>query len=439
MAENFKRKKRNIADLSIKTRLNYYDKSFLNDLYHLRYMTFSQIYENYYIHSLKDPDKKNSYQYAWKKINKLLQNGLIARLNLPVLGSIYSLTDLGVETVYEIIKEEPCVMVNLFSELKDIAYTASDIKISPSYIPHMLAVNNIFFAIKNHLNQSKHKNVINWEWKDSRLSAIKSDTSTPLLLPDASLTIEDTVYFIELDTGTERRSTIKSKLSRYNNVLSDIIERDTTNNYGILFFIEKPSENSIKIDIRIKNVRAIAEANLSIAKTAGVSFYCDTTENLINIFLNDIIPRDVYEDLPPYEKVAIKALNSIFKTASIKELDDSKDFNIEHYNTCAISSNGTLIFIENLIHHNIKNMQRLKQLVINSKNYNTRSAIIVIAEKPNDVIELLNTSAYVPLFIIDTVFLNNSSKNNIYSLTYDSDKLSIVNGYSTLLSLLGGW
>lgn len=256
----------------VKNNLDKKDLELLHNIYLLRCLTVSQIYNNYY---------KNDYtgvqEFRNKKLHKLLDTGVIEEILFSSDNSAIFLTRLGIDIVVNEFK----IPINIVDEKGTILrgyHRAHELKLQPKNIPHQVYLNQFMIDFKTIYEYKKLK--IPWEYYDEKyLSQYRK------IRPDAMIRLLDVDLFLEMDMSTESKSQLIDKWKNYKWFLNSAEHRNDRK-VIVLFIIE----NTDLIENR-KNLVKITANDIVIDDINDTfEIIVGTKEELLTIIFNQIIP-----------------------------------------------------------------------------------------------------------------------------------------------------
>lgn len=246
------------------------DVNALLSIYKMRCLTQQQIYELHYRISTSGDIVGDAY--CKKKINDFMDLKLVEKL-LHV-NEVYFLTSTGVELV------RTCFDLpsNIYDTEKKIVrrgyYRASELKISPKYINHQIALNQFM------IDFMQYKHEIFWKYFDEKyISSFKN------IRPDGLLNMLDVDFFIEIDMGTESKKQLYDKWENYRRFL-DSREYELKERKIIVLFVVENVEN---VEGRIDLVMHTLSERLMDKIDSNLEFYINTKDKIIEILNNKIL------------------------------------------------------------------------------------------------------------------------------------------------------
>lgn len=255
----------------IKKMLSERDSEALTSIYLYRCLTIEQIYELHYKQSLRDPNETVSNSYCKSKIKDFLDYQIIEKGEHS--EDVYFLTSRGVDIVRGYL-DLPVEVYNYKQRrISSGYYRASELKISPKYINHQLALNQFM------VDFITRKPGVYWKYYDEKhISKLRN------IRPDGMLTLMDTDYFLEMDMATESKKQLYEKWENYRRFLNssefDCHERKIV----VLFIIENTAQPQARIDL----IKKTLGDRLMDKIDKNFDIIIDSKENLINYLYEKI-------------------------------------------------------------------------------------------------------------------------------------------------------
>ena len=145
----------------IKNILSKIDIEVLHQIYLLRCLTVNQIYMNYY-----EDTFIGVQQFRDKKVNILLQLGVVEEIYFSSDNSALFLTKLGIDVVIEAYQ----IPINIVDEenggVRRGYYRASELKMLPKNIPHQVHLNQFMLDFKTIYEANEVP--LNWIYYDEK-------------------------------------------------------------------------------------------------------------------------------------------------------------------------------------------------------------------------------------------------------------------------------
>lgn len=229
----------------VKMQLMSRDCQFLSCLYHLRVLSTTQITRLFF----------PSGTTARRRLVMLTEAGYLTRENYSTKFNNqdfrYFLTKKGIDLVIHYAIESP-----FGPNGERLYYTAARNHIDPTQQMHQLMINEIFVEMVSrksfNLDESSEMpilDLLNETWLETRRAIVNIKGNQ--IKPDARFTIGDTVFWIELDRGTE--SVAKQKFKRYYAIREHNYEKNKK--HVILFFCLNYNLNERAYSVRISSIR----------------------------------------------------------------------------------------------------------------------------------------------------------------------------------------
>lgn len=215
-----------LSAFDIKNLLSKIDLEVLHQIYLLRCLTITQIFTNYYV-----DDFVGIQQFKDKKINILLQLGIVEEIQFSSDNSALFLTKLGIDVVIEAYK----IPINIVDEetngIKRGYYRASELKMLPKNIPHQVHLNQFMIDFKT--IYEKNNIPLTWEYYDE-----KYVSQYTKIRPDGMISILDTDLFLEMDMSTESKAQLIDKWKHYKVFLNSVEHRNNDRKVIVLFIVD---------------------------------------------------------------------------------------------------------------------------------------------------------------------------------------------------------
>ena len=260
-----------INAFDIKNILNKIDIEVLHQIYLLRCLTVNQIYVNFY-----KEDFIGLQQFKDKKVNILLQLGVVEEIYFSQDNSALFLTKLGIDVVIDAYK----IPLNIVDEenggVRRGYYRASELKMLPKNIPHQAHLNQFMLDFKKIYESNNFP--FTWTYYDE-----KYVSSYTKIRPDGMISIMDTDLFLEMDMSTESKTQLVDKWKHYKGFLNSVEHRNNDRKVIVLFIVD----NTNLIENR---------------------------KNLIKLTANDIVLNDIDENFEIIVGTKEELLKEVFQT-----------------------------------------------------------------------------------------------------------------------------
>lgn len=324
------------------------DYDALNSIYDFRCLSYEQIYELNYKYNPKTGEINNQ-NYSKRKLKLFLETELIKEIliydkNIPPL---YQLTTSGINALKKY-KDWPD---NIYDEKKRVHSKGylieSELNVKERFMAHQYNLNKFVLNLENMFNGQYFK------YEDEK--HLKSFVG---IRPDGVFTLNNTVFFLEMDMGTENEKQLKEKWDHYRTFLSSNEFLLRERKIIILFIVD----GIVRINQRISLIKSTINSHFIDCFSQDIELYVNTPDELLNTITNKILN---YEDdeLHNYENILIKnqykiiddsiTLRKIFGvdfTFFSRKDKGNKQFNFvfEDYNYCPLSSAYKGVFFHNI-------------------------------------------------------------------------------------------
>jgi len=266
------------------------DYELLGALYHLRILTTSQLQRLFF--------QNTQLRYTQKRLADLKDHDFLNSANYSSWGdrqeNRYFLTKKGIQIAEAVVWENS-------NDENMATYTASQNYVDESQQEHQLLINELFIRlVENKVFPEDRKiiDLLNRDWKETRRAIV--DSHGVRLKPDACFKIGDTIYWVEVDRGTEKLSHIKQKFSLYQKV---IFHQDNERKNVLLFFCFNGYKFSEKVfRKRINDIRKIAINKLNMYFGEKLEVYVDEYEKLVDILIERMIRKKDSDALVSFAK-----------------------------------------------------------------------------------------------------------------------------------------
>ena len=256
----------------LKNQLDEKDLNVLHNIYLLRCLTVSQIYNNYY-----QDDYTGVQDFRNKKLHKLLDTGAIEEVLFSSDNSAIFLTRLGIDVVVNAFK----IPINIVTDNGNVLrgyHRAHELKLQPKNIPHQVHLNQFMIDFKTIYEYKKLQ--IPWAYYDE-----KYVSQYRKIRPDGMISILDVDLFLEMDMSTESRVQLIDKWKNYKWFLNSVEHRNDRK-VIVLFIIE----NTDLIENRKNLVKMTANEIVLNDMDDTFEIIVGTKEELLTIVFNQIIP-----------------------------------------------------------------------------------------------------------------------------------------------------
>lgn len=259
----------------IKNLLNKIDLEVLHQIYLLRCLTINQIFKNYYEDSFIGLE-----QFRDKKINILLQLGVVEEIYFTSDNSALFLTKLGIDVVIEAYQ----IPINIVDEINGGVrrgyYRASELKMLPKNIPHQVHLNQFMLDFKTIYETNQYS--LNWTYYDE-----KYVSQYTKIRPDGMISLMDTDLFLEMDMSTESKAQLEDKWKHYKSFLNSVEHRNNDRNVIVLFIVD----NTNLIENRKNLIKLTANDIVLNDIDEKFEIIVGTKEELLSAIFQIIIPN----------------------------------------------------------------------------------------------------------------------------------------------------
>lgn len=256
----------------VKNMLSQDDLNVLYEIYMLRCLTITQIYNNFY-----KKDYVGVQEFRDKKLNMLLNTGAIEEVEFSNDNSAIFLTRLGIDVVVSEFK----IPINIVDKngVKRGFYRSSELKLQPKNIPHQVHLNQFMLDFKTVYSYKQLD--MPWTYFDE-----KYVSQYTKIRPDGLIRILDVDLFLEMDMSTESKVQLEAKWRNYKVFLNSAEHRHNEQKVIVLFIIE----NTDLIENR-KNLVKLTASNIVLDDIDdNFEIIVGTKEELLMTVFNSIIP-----------------------------------------------------------------------------------------------------------------------------------------------------
>lgn len=251
-------------------------------------MTQAQIYELHYIESLKTRQSISDVTCK-KRITYFVNNGLIKCIKYDKFNSyeVYFLTTLGIDVLRLCFNISTIMYDERKNNITRGYYRASDLEISPMYIPHQINLNQFVVDFKN-TNPN-----ISWRYYDEKYVSQYTQ-----IRPDGLITLLDTDFFIEMDMSTESKNQLFEKWDNYRRFIASNEFALKERKIIVLFLVEsaiKHNDKDIdfltdKINERIPTIRYTIYERILDLLGDDFDVYVGTKDEMLEYLIQKFIP-----------------------------------------------------------------------------------------------------------------------------------------------------
>lgn len=345
-------RKKEIKDLSkykinqVVETLTARDYDALNAIYDFRCLTYDQIYELVYKYN-KDGEI-NSETYSKRKLKKFLEAKLITEVILydKDIPPIYQLTTQGINVLRKY-KNWPD---NLYDEHKKAYFKGylieSELNVKERFMAHQYNLNKFVINLENMFRGQ------NFKYEDE-----KHLESFVGIRPDGVFTLNNIVFFLEMDMGTENDKQLKEKWDHYRKFLSsnEFILRERK--IVVLFIVD----GIVRINQRISLIKNTIYSNFVDCFDKDIEIYVNTPDELVDTITDRIMNVDdtLKEQKMSLLKSGYKITDDISVLSKISEkpftffarkegTTRTLDFLFEDFTFCPMSSTYKGVFFDNI-------------------------------------------------------------------------------------------
>lgn len=213
------------------------DVNALKSIYDHRCLTTEQIYTFHYMKSTREDGEIVSDVYCKRKINEFVEMKLLEKVQ-HMEEDVFFLTTKGVNLMRYCFD----LPTNIYNYEKGIVqrgyYRAYELRISPKYINHQLALNQFLIDFQ------KKEYFMYWKYYDEKyISDFRN------IRPDGLLKILDIDFFIEIDMATESKKQLYDKWDNYRRFLDSQEFSSLERKVVVLFVVENTANPQARIDL----------------------------------------------------------------------------------------------------------------------------------------------------------------------------------------------
>ncbi len=287
----------------IKNILSKVDIEVLHQIYLLRCLTVNQIYTNYY-----EDTFVGIQQFRDKKVNILLQLGVVEEVYFSSDNSALFLTKLGIDVVIDAYQ----IPINIVDEenggVRRGYYRASELKMLPKNVPHQVHLNQFMLDFKTIYEANEIP--LTWTYYDE-----KYVSQYTKIRPDGMISMLDTDLFLEMDMSTESKAQLEDKWKHYKGFLNSVEHRNNERSVIVLFIVD----NTNLIENRKNLIKLTANDIVLNDIDEKFEIIVGTKEELLRIVFQTIIP-DLMETNYKKAQLATCLHNQGFDVVSAKPL-----------------------------------------------------------------------------------------------------------------------
>lgn len=240
----------------------------LSCLYQQRLLSFELISTYLFL------SKGFSESYCRKTLKAMLDDSLIRKRADIKKQCCYEITNRGVKFLRE------HGSIPLGSDLVKFGeeyLTPCKIKIETSSAFHQLSLNAFVLRFANEFQD------LSFDYYDEKFCSF-----FPNVRPDGMLQVGDTLYFLEMDMGTERSTRLITKWRNYRTMLNSSFYGGITENIKVLFILDKASKT------REKKLKKWIDDNLLDKITSRFDIVIGDTDYLIDFLSRDLSDTDFF-------------------------------------------------------------------------------------------------------------------------------------------------
>ncbi len=345
-------RKKEIKDLS-KYKINQFieklsdrDYDALNAIYDFRCLTYEQIYELVYKYNAKTGEINNE-TYSKRKLKQFLEMKFITETILydKDIPPIYQLTTQGINALKKY-KNWPS---NYYDEHKKILsrgyLVESELNVKERFMAHQYNLNKFV------INLEKLFKGENFKYEDE-----KHLESFVGIRPDGVFTLDNMVFFLEMDMGTENEKQLKEKWDHYRKFLSsnEFILRERQ--IYVLFIVD----GIVRINQRISMIKNTLYSNFVDCFDKEIEIFVNTPGELMDTITDRILNN---EDSLLEQKTSLlksgylindnsESLKKIFGVPfsfyARKDSLRTNNFIFEDFTFCPMSSTYKGVYFDNL-------------------------------------------------------------------------------------------
>ena len=374
------------------------DKSILQLIYKFRGLTFEQICEQIFTE-----DETVHLSYCKQRISFLKKNDYINKVSYSK-NSFYFLTTLGASYIKNMLNLGLVYDNSKKHTEKRTCFTANELFFKESIAEHQYHLNSFVLSFMN-LNLPIEYNV----FLDKEVCYISEDVK-----PDGIIETNDTLFFLEMDMGTERKIALNKKWSHYRNYLHTV--QSFNKKIVVLFFIQCQN-----IEGRKKLCMSTCYNSLFDLISDSFNIYFGSTKSCLQI-LKDSIMTSLVDD---------NSIQNAFFTQNFYPIPSSY---LKNYSCYQIpDQNGTLIlndilqefFVYDLRHVSILgiidilNLERVShEFYVNARRLPRLLFILNSTEDLLNIIELFSVQLPEQVYFItyNNLISNLKIENTIFSV-----------------------
>lgn len=237
----------------------YSDKkhNILSKIYNLRALSFNQI--KTYIF------ENQSERYCQKIVNELVKDNLLEKNGHTLDNSYYYLTRKGMTYL----KKNSIIMIGggLWYDADNVK-TPAQLKIST--LDHQLELNSFILEFEKRYANEGIK-----YYSEFTMNLYFSD----IIRPDSIIETDDTIYFLEMDMNTERKTRLMQKWESYRRYLISPLFKDFGKKVKVFFILGSKIQNTAT---RERNLRQFILDNLEDIINPYFNLYIDTQDGLFD-------------------------------------------------------------------------------------------------------------------------------------------------------------
>lgn len=324
------------------------DYDALNSIYDFRCLSYEQIYNLIYKINPKTGEINNQ-NYSKRKLKLFLETELIKEVLIydKDIPPLYQLTTAGINVLRKY-KNWPD---NIYDERKRIHSKGylieSELNVKERFMAHQYNLNKFVLNLEEIFKNQAYK------YEDE-----KHLRSFVGIRPDGVFTLNNAVFFLEMDMGTENDKQLKEKWDHYRTFLSsnEFILRERK--IYVLFIVD----GIVRINQRISLIKNTINSHFIDCFSQEIELFIDTPDKLIDIINNSIMDYEE-SDINSYKKILInnnfkiiddeitlrKIFNTKFSFFSKKEIGKNHlNFVFEDYYYCPMSSVHKAVFFHNI-------------------------------------------------------------------------------------------
>lgn len=215
-----------------------------------------------------------SESYCRKTLRAMLTDSLIKKRTDVKNCCCYEITNKGIG----FLKEYGIIPLGNNLEVYGEEYlTPCKIKIDSQVALHQLSLNAFVLRFANEFKETE------FEYYDEKFCSF-----FPNIRPDGMLQVGNTLYFLEMDMGTERSNRLITKWRNYRNMLNSTFYAGMVEDIKVLFILDKYSK------AREKKLKRWIDDNLLDKITERFDIIIGDTDYLMDYLSNDIKDIDFF-------------------------------------------------------------------------------------------------------------------------------------------------